>query len=111
VDGLAEQYLADLERRTEARTIYVARCYLKPFLAACGKHAVKALKKHHGETAVRRHGAWNGTAENHVQGRIVALFNWRVEQGFSRSNPVKGIGNPGAKSRGSQAVQRFKRTR
>lgn len=62
------------------------------------------LKKHHVEAAVRKHGAWNGTTENHVKSHIVALFNWGVEQGLIGVNPVKGIRKPRAKSRGSQAV-------
>lgn len=35
VAELAEQYLADMERRADTRTFYVARCYFKPFLMAC----------------------------------------------------------------------------
>jgi integrase len=104
VGELAGQYLADMGRRADSRTAYVARCYLKPFLAACGTLTVKALKKHHVEAAVRQHGAWNGTTENHVKSRIVALFNWGVEQGLIASNPAKGIRKPRARSRGCHAV-------
>jgi integrase len=100
VNELAEQYLADLQRRTDGRTHYVARCYLKPFLADCGGLPIPTLKKHHVEASIRKHGRWNTTTENHVKSRIVALFNWGVEQGFIASNPVKGIKKPRAKSRG-----------
>jgi integrase len=102
VAELAEQYLAELPRRANARTVYVARCYLKPFLAACGEHTTRTLKKHHVEATIRE--TWNATTEHHVKSRIVALFNWGVEQGLISTNPVKGIRKPQLKSRGSQAV-------
>lgn len=74
VGELAGPYLADLERRADARTVCVARCYLKPFLAECCTRPVEALKKHHVESVIRKHGRWSGTTENHVKSRIVALF-------------------------------------
>jgi hypothetical protein len=33
LNELAALYLADMERRADARTLYVARCYLKPGLS------------------------------------------------------------------------------
>jgi integrase len=104
VKELADQYFADMDRRTNPRTAYVAKCYLKPFLADCGELQIKVLKKHHVEAVIRKHGQWNGTTENHVKSRIVALFNWGVEQGFILSNPIKGIRKPRAMSRGSSAL-------
>jgi integrase len=104
LNELSKEYLADLERRAGARTVYVARCYLKPVLARCGKLTVKALKKHHIEAAIRKHGRWNPTTENHVKGRVAAVLNWGVDQGLIGTNPVKGIKKPRAKSRGSEAL-------
>lgn len=88
VGELAEKYRADLKHRTDGRTFYVANCYLKPFLEQCGKAKVLSLKKHHVETVIREHGTWNGTTENHVKSRIVALFNWlECGTGFHRQEP------------------------
>jgi integrase len=104
VAELAEHYLADMGRRVAVRTAYVARCYLQPFLARCGRLHANALKKYHIEEVIREHGRWNATTENHVKSRIVALFSWCVEQGLTEENPVKGIRKPRAKSRGSQSL-------
>jgi integrase len=104
VSELAEQYLADMERRTTERTVYVARCYLKPILAECGGITAQALRKHHVEAAIRKHEGWNGTTENHVKSRVVAMMNWAVQEGLIAVNPIKGIKKPAARSRGSQAV-------
>jgi integrase len=101
---LGERYLTDLSHRVGARTYYVARCYLKPFLADCGSLSVTSLKKQHVEAVVRKHGRWNATTENHVKSRIVALFNWGADQGLIATNPVKAIRKPKAMSRGSQAL-------
>jgi integrase len=104
VGQLVERYLSDLGRRAGGRTIVVARCYLKPFLAACGRLQAKHLRKHHVEEVVRRHGQWNATTENHVKSRILAVFNWAVEQALLNRNPVKGLKKPKAKSRGVRTL-------
>jgi integrase len=101
---LVEDYLADLEKRATERTVYVARCYLKPILVGCGDLAARQLRKHHVEAAVRKHGRWNATTENHVKARVVAVFNWAVNQELLASNPVKGLKKPKARSRGTQAL-------
>jgi integrase len=104
VRQLVEDYLADLGRRATGRTVYVARCYLKPFPADCGDLAAIRLRKHHVEAVVRKHGRWNATTENHVKSRVVAVFNWAVAQELMPSNPVKGLKKPNARSRGAQAL-------
>jgi integrase len=101
---LAEKYLADVGRRVDPRTTYVARCYLKPFLAACGTMAVGDLRKHDVEEVIRKHGRWNGTTENHVKSRVTAMLNWGVELGLVDCNPIKGIRKPRVKSRGTRAL-------
>jgi hypothetical protein len=104
VRQLVEDYLADLGRRATDRTVYVARCYLKPLLAGCGDLAAVRLRKHHVEAVVRKHGRWNATTENHVKSRVVAVLNWAVAQELMPSNPVKGLKKPNARSRGAQAL-------
>jgi integrase len=104
VGELTEHYLADLERRATDRTVYVARCYLKPLLARLGSLPIKELRKRHVEIAVREHGRWNATTEAHVKSRIIAVFNWAVEQELIGLNPLKGLRKPKAKSRGVQVL-------
>jgi integrase len=106
VRQVVDDYLADLGRRATTRTAYVARCYLKPLLVECGTMPARQLRKHHVETVVRKHGRWNPTTENHVKSRVVAVFNWAVAQELMRSNPVKGLKKPKARSRGAQALIR-----
>jgi integrase len=101
---LVEDYLADLGRRATGRTVYVARCYLKPLLARYGELPACRLRKHHVEEVVRGHREWNPTTENHVKSRVAAVFNWAVAQELIQSNPVAGIKKPKARSRGTQAL-------
>jgi integrase len=101
---LAEQYLTDLQRRVTPRTHYVARCYLNPVLAACGRIKLRQLRRQQVEEAIHRHTAWNASTQYHVTCRVVAAFNWAVAQGIARDNPLKGIYKPHAKSRGAQVL-------
>jgi integrase len=103
---LAELYLADLKARVTGRTYYVASCYLKPILTACGDLRADAVKRPVVEAAIRAHGRWSPTTENHVKCRVVALFRWAVDQEFLATNPVRGIRKPPARSRGSDALIR-----
>jgi hypothetical protein len=101
---LSERYLVDLGRRAGERTVYVARCYLKPFLEQLGQMQARGLRKHHVEEVVRNHARWNRTTENHVKSRMVTVFNWAVQQELLASNPLTGLKKPKAKSRGVQTL-------
>lgn len=103
-DGLIRLYLDDLKRRVGTRTHYVAAGYLKPIVERCGSTPAVALRKAMIDAAVRSHDRWNATTENHVRCRIVAAYNWAVEQELLPSNPLKGLKKPRALTRGADAL-------
>lgn len=104
VGELTEQYLTDLTQRAGERTVYVARCYLKPFVADCQKLLVRHVRPHHVQAVVRKHGRWNATTENHVLSRILAVYNWAVKRELMAINPLRGLRKPKARCRGTQTL-------
>jgi integrase len=101
---LVGRYLADLRGRVGPRTHYVAACYLNPVVAACGPTPASGVRKAHLCEAVRAHGRWNATTENHVLGRVLAAYNWAVEQELLPANPLKGLKKPRCRSRGADSL-------
>jgi integrase len=104
VETLVGLYLDDLRRRVSPRTLYVARCYLNPVLAACGRIIVRQLRRQHVEDAISKHAAWNSSTRYHVTCRIVAAFNWAVREGIIQTNPLQGIHKPLPRSRGTRVL-------
>lgn len=104
VSELTELYLADLGERAEERTVYVARCCLKPFITNYERLLARQLRPRDVYEVVRKHGQWNATTENHVLSRLLAVFNWAVKRDLMATNPLSGLRKPKAMSRGTNAV-------
>lgn len=104
VEGLAADYLIDLERRVTTRTHTVADGYLKRFRKRFGNVRAAGLDRREVARWIESQSTWSPTTAFHVACRVTALFNWAVAESLLPSNPLKGMKKANAVCRGADAV-------
>jgi integrase len=104
VEHLVEKYLADAQRRLAKSTYRVARDFANSFAKACGQLPAQDVRKQHIEQWIATHPTWGSMTEWDAKNRLVAVFNWAVDQELVPANRISGIRKPPIRSRGTTTL-------
>lgn len=116
VDTICELYLRHIEKKRNPRSVKIRKRCLTPFVAALGKTTVKDLTQHAVDRWLETMQEWrkhpgtgrptrweDGSIRNAIAS-LQACFNWATTKNYISKNPLKGMEQPPARSRGREAL-------
>ena len=103
VGKLISDYLKEAGERLKANSFAILQGRLRPFSKAMGKVSPEALSVKLVEGYMKGK-AWSMSTKNGFVAALKASFNWAVEEGILKANPIAKLEKPSCESRGAKAI-------